>query len=129
MGVKSRRCSLHNEVYGDKLDPTDFGLEGDVNRWCPSCLLELVNVPNACDMTGEERAIEMDILRVTPLNVPFAAIMQRISELVGRQVYVHEVALAWEDLLNEAETWEHKDFVNSVVAHLPNEEQIRAILK
>jgi len=56
-------------------------------------------------MTGDERAAEMDHWRI--VTIPFTKIMDRLCALVGRSVWTHEFAFQWDELREEARTWDH----------------------
>jgi len=81
---------------------------------CPRCAHEFQNRRPAAEMTGEERAVEMQTWDHAVID--FGDIHQRIEELVGRSVWTHEMGSnGWPRLLEEARTWKHPD---DLLAHV-----------
>jgi hypothetical protein len=75
------------------------------DTWCPTCIMAYPNRRIAHEMTGDERAAEMEMWRGN-LEIPFDLLHERIEELVGRPVWTHEMA-KFEELIEEARTWNH----------------------
>jgi hypothetical protein len=67
---------------------------------------EWERLPDPADMTGNERAAEMQ-QRGTVATVAFSLIHARIEALVGRDVFTHEMGMAWDALVEEARTHDH----------------------
>lgn len=63
-----------------------------LNGVCPDCAERLENLPDASEMTVDERAGELqDWVDKEILTVPFGDLQQRIEVLVGRPVWTHEL--------------------------------------
>ena len=89
MSSKERTCHLCGTV---------------TDTWCPTCVAAWPDLPSAGDMTGDERAAEMERL-LGPLEVPFDMLHERIEHLVGRSVWTHEMGSDWfPALVEEART-------------------------
>lgn len=58
---------------------------------CPTCTAAFKHRRDATTMTAEERAVELESL-VGVLEIDFDKLHQRITELVGRDVWTHELA-------------------------------------
>ncbi len=73
--------------------------------WCPTCLENFETRRNAEEMTGDERAEELTLLR-GPAEIPFKLTLQRIVELVGHHVFIpHDiVGKEFDYLIEEART-------------------------
>lgn len=73
---------------------------------CPECVA-IMERP-VSEMTGDERAAELNHWGDTVLTVEFDKLHKRIEELVGRPVWTHELGTdGFTNLLREARTWEH----------------------
>ena len=69
---------------------------------CPRCTEALPKRPKHDEMTGAERRAELEGMSI--LEVRFSLLHARIEELIGRPVWTHEMGLAWDALLDEAES-------------------------
>jgi hypothetical protein len=76
-------------------------------------------------MTGLERRAEMESMK--RLEVPFQLLHERLEALIGRPVWTHEFGMAWDALLNEAETWERNE--DAPFDSLPNDKPVICILE
>jgi hypothetical protein len=78
--------------------------------WCGACLEDFKTRRHRDDMTGEERAAEIE--RWTIVTIPIRDIHQRIEELVGRSVFTHEMGgdANFARLQQEARTNDHPSF-------------------
>ena len=74
-------------------------------EWCPTCLDALETRRRAGEMTGDERAEELQSWR-GPAEIPMNLIFQRIVELVGNPISTSELA-SMDALVEEARTWQH----------------------
>lgn len=83
---------------------------------CELCIAAFPLREHAEAMTPDERVAELERL-CGQVTMPVRMIFQRISELVGRPVYTHEIALAFDQLREEA--W-------SRTGEMPDEETVIA---
>lgn len=74
-------------------------------EWCPTCLTAFETRRKAEEMTGDERAEEMQSWRGS-LEIPMNLLLQRIGELVGSPINVGELT-TMDALVEEARTWQH----------------------
>lgn len=74
--------------------------------WCPQCVADFEHRRHRDDMTGEERAAELDRL-VHCVTIPMPDLKTRADELVGRSVFTHEIGFAFSALMDEARTNDH----------------------
>lgn len=76
---------------------------------CPDCTakFEFGLLPDVNMMSGDERAAELEKYNV--LEVPFCMLCSRINELVGRLVFLYEMAgyENWNALVEEARSQNH----------------------
>lgn len=88
---------------------------------CPDCAEAFAHRRDPDTMTGDERAAEFDFWG--PIcTIPFGDIHQRLSELVGRPVFTHELAgdAACRKLQEEARTRVHptpREILEQIPAH------------
>jgi len=75
------------------------------SEWCPTCLEAFETRRRAEEMTGDERAEELQSWR-GPAEIPMNLIFQRIVELVGHPIFTGELA-NMDALVEEARTWQH----------------------
>ena len=96
--------------------------------FCEACISAFPDRRNADDMTGDERVEEMERIAGV-VSMPFDTLHQRITELVGRPVWTHEMAGRewWELLLEEARTRQHPSF-GEVLNKIPGDKPIIPIL-
>lgn len=93
--AKSYDCDKHNGQKG-------------LTSYCPDCMEAFANRRDANTMTGDERAAEFRWWGEI-LTIPFSDLHQRIEELVGRNVWTHEMAgqAAVDRLIEESRTRQH----------------------
>lgn len=91
-------------------------------EFCPTCVENFKTRRNAEEMTGEERAKEMELL-FGALEMPFPMVHERIEELVGRPVFTHEIGLNSDGLIQEARNRQHPS-LKEVVDLIPPEKRI-----
>lgn len=73
---------------------------------CPDCTDDIQTRPDTNEMPGEERAAEVRALLTEPTTVSFSLIHERITDLMGRDVWTHEFVNP-EILAAEAQDWKH----------------------
>jgi hypothetical protein len=96
------------------------GTEQD--SWCPACVHDFTHRRHPNDMTGDERAAELDRL-CHQVTIPVSDLRTRIDELVGRPVFTHEIGLAFDALRDEARTRDHPS-PRDVMDLIPSEKRI-----
>ena len=79
-----------------------FTIEPDNDDGCPICLRDYRDdARDPRQMTPDERVAQIERL-CGMVTVAVPVVLQRLSQLVGRPVYTHEIALRYDDLLDEA---------------------------
>ena len=87
----------------------------DLTSWCPACMEAFEN--RRRDMTIAERVAALKAIP-DQLTIPFASIHQWITELMGRDVWTHELAHP-ELLVSELERGEQATLTD-VLSKLPH---------
>jgi hypothetical protein len=100
--VNAYTCRKHN-------------IEG-LTSFCPSCLTEFENRKPAASMSVAERVAALKAIP-EQLTIPFDSIHQWYTELMGRDVWTHELAHP-EQLIEELEQGERVS-LGDVIAKLP----------
>lgn len=94
---------------------------------CAVCLEKFNNRRNADDMTGEERATEMDYWITCEIGPELT--QTRVEELVGRPVnFFVEVGQNWSGLIEEARTQKHPENMVKYLLNIDPENKITDII-
>lgn len=110
MATETRTCHVCGTVVSAK-------------EFCPICIASFEHRRPADEMTGEEREIEMRRVR-GPLEIPFELVHQRVKELVGRPVFIHEMGSRnWQSLVDEASHRRHPT-LQEVLELIPEEKRL-----
>lgn len=88
---------------------------------CPNCLKEFENRKDVKDMTIEERVKEFESWRYGEIYLD--KIIDRLSELVGRPIFTHEIGLCWNELKEEIRTG-NQPSLEEIIGVLPQEKVI-----
>jgi hypothetical protein len=102
------------------------GIEVAYQQFCPSCMADFETRRNADEMTGDERAAEMEVW-YGPLEVPFDKLHQRFEELLGRPVFTHEMGLNKDGLIREARD-RQPPTMQEIVELIPEEKRIVVVI-
>lgn len=73
----------------------------DSDAGCALCVINFANAPDADAMTPDERVAEFDSHLTHVLTVPFETLHVRIVDLVGRDVFTHELGMNVDGLREE----------------------------
>ena len=87
-----------------------------LSSWCPSCIAEFNGRMPACEMSISQRIVAFKALP-EQLTIPFDSLHLWITELMGRDVWTHELAHP-EQLIEELESGESAD-IGDVMGKLP----------
>lgn len=88
---------------------------------CPQCVERIQNAPDPEQMTGDERAAEVQMwCDIKVLTVGWDRLVGRFEALVGRGIFTHEFAYNQEGLIAEARgTKAPPQFLDEIIATLP----------
>jgi len=99
------------------------GTRVELTTPCATCLEWFNHRPAAATMTPQERAVEFDTWTV--VEIPFAMILARVSELVGRQVYAYEMGESHAPALRQEILSQAPQSIGDVIRDLPPGSEIR----
>ena len=109
---KSRTCHLCGNV---------------VTGFCPTCKANFPNRRPVDQMTVQERVAEFTSIG-SPLEYEFSLVHQRIQELVGREVWTHELTrTGFDQLVEEIRTAEHPS-LGQIIAKIPGGKPIVVVV-
>jgi len=71
-------------------------------EFCDFCVTSFKSLPGPKEMSGEGRKKELEMLIGGVMTVPISMVLNRIQELIGRELNYGDLALSKEALLEEA---------------------------